>query len=200
MKWIKKFNEHTIYNYKTINNVEDLKIYLNSFNIDTTIWGTGGYKTLGHLLKEIEEGETELSEKDSSLIRTVNFVGAKLIYKLNGQWVYLKETKQIFKDGRSRKRNLPYSMAEKFKYGEDPKRALIRGLVEELGLYCDDNQISYFNKLKLENNEDYPGMKSYHEGSEYLVILNNRQYKEEGYIERQVDKDIYFNWVPYYNK
>ncbi len=39
-------------------------------------------------------------------------------------------------------------------------------------------------------------IKSIHTGHEFLVILNNEQYKEEGYTESQKDKDVYFVWRP----
>ncbi len=43
---------------------QDLKQILESYGIDTSLYGKGEAKTLGHLLKEIKSGETELYLQD----------------------------------------------------------------------------------------------------------------------------------------
>ena len=91
---------------------------------------------------------------------------------------------------------MPYSAAEKFKSGEDPKEVIVRGMKEELNLDITKDQFAFYNKKEIENNDDYPGIKSFHIGYEFLVVLNDDQFLERGYIERQVDKDVYFTWRP----
>lgn len=91
---------------------------------------------------------------------------------------------------------MPYSAAEKFKTGEDLNEVLIRGMEEELGIHVDPSQFAFYNKKEVENNDDYPGIRSFHIGHEYIVNLNKEQYKPDGYIERQDDKDVYFEWRP----
>jgi len=199
MKNLKLFNEysHSVINENVIipNSYLEFLDMLKKFNINTSLYGTGTFKTLGHLYHEIEEGETNLSEENGGLVRKVEFVGARILYKLDGKWIRLYEAKQVFKDGRVRERkNMPYSAAEKFKSGEDHKEVLVRGIKEELGLDIKNDQFSFYNKKQIENNDDYPGIKSFHIGYEYLVILNNEQYNPEGYIENQVDKSVYFEW------
>ncbi len=201
MKWIKLFEN---FNYSPINeNVIipgeyiDFVQMLKDKGINTELYGTGTFKTIGHLYQEIHEGETELTEEDGQLVRRVQFVGARIIYKKDGSWLRLYEEKQIFKDGRERRRtNMPYSAAEKFKSGEDPKEVIVRGMKEELKLDITKDQFTFYNKMEIENNDDYPGIKSFHIGYEFLVVLNDKQYNPEGYIERQSDKDVYFNWKP----
>ena len=196
MKWIKLFenfqiNENIIIPGEYIDFVQMLK----DKGIDTELYGTGTFKTIGHLYQEIREGETELTEEDSQLMRKVEFVGARIIYKKNDKWLRLYEEKQIFKDGRERRRtNMPYSAAEKFKSGEDPKEVIVRGMKEELDLDITKDQFTFYNKKEIENNDDYPGIKSFHIGHEFLVVLNDDQYNPDGYIERQSDKDVYFTW------
>jgi len=198
MKWIKLFedfhiNESIIIPGEYIDFVQMLKDH----GIDTELYGTGTFKTIGHLYHEMEEGETELTDENGQLVRRVQFVGARIIYKKNGEWWRLFEEKQIFKDGRERRRkNMPYSAAEKFKSGEDPKEVIVRGMKEELNLDITKDQFAFYNKKEIENNDDYPGVKSYHIGHEFLVVLNDDQFKKEGYIERQADKDVYFTWRP----
>jgi len=176
--------------------LEELTNYLKKFNVPLEKYGTEGYKTVSHLLNEIKEGETVLTEKNDKLHRYVEFIGARVIYKdKNGDNWRLYETKQVFKDGRTRVRsNMPYSMAEKFKSGEDTRDGIIRGMKEELGIDITKDQFVFFNKVEIENNEDYPGIISHHIGHEFLVILNDDQFNPDGYIERQVDKNVYFGW------
>ena len=201
MKLIKLFED---FNYKTVNeNVIipgeyiDFVQMLKDHGINTELYGTGTFKTIGHLYQEIHEGETELTEEGGQLIRKVQFVGARILYKKDGEWIRLYEEKQIFKDGRERRRtNMPYSAAEKFKTGEDPKEVIVRGMKEELNLEISTNQFTFYNKVKMGEDGDYPGINSFHTGYEFLVILNDEQYTPEGYIERQKDKDVYFTWRP----
>jgi hypothetical protein len=175
----------------------DFITMLKDHGVDTDLYGTGTYKTLGHLFQEMKEGETELKSENGSLVRRVQFVGARILYKKDGTWLRLFEEKQIFKDGRERRRtNMPYSAAEKFKTGEDPKEVIVRGMKEELNIDITIDQFTFYNRNEISENSDYPGIKSFHIGYEFLVVLNDEQYNEDGYIERQKDKDVYFKWRP----
>jgi len=200
MKNIRLFNDFT---EKVNENVIvpgeylDFITMLKDHGVDTDLYGTGTYKTLGHLFQEMKEGETELTSENGSLVRRVQFVGARILYKKDGAWLRLFEEKQIFKDGRERRRtNMPYSAAEKFKSGEDPKEVIVRGMKEELNIDISADQFTFYNRNEISENSDYPGIKSYHIGYEFLVVLDESQYLEEGYIERQKDKDVYFVWRP----
>ena len=178
-----------------INSLEELYSILEDFDIDLSIWSTGPYKSVEHLWNEIKEGECLLYNHDSELRREVNFVGAKIFYKdESGIKYFLHEEKAIFKDGRERVRDIWYSMAEKFKFGEDPKEALIRGMEEELDIVVDVKQFVNYNTLYFPSDGDYPGVKSFHTGYSFLLTLNDEQYNSDGYVEHQSDKDIYFVW------
>ena len=177
-----------------ITSLEQLKSVLEEYGVDLSIWGTEGYKTVEHLWNEIEEGECIIYGVDGVLKREVNFVGAKILYIKDGVKYHLYEEKSLFKDGRERIRDIWYSMAEKFKFGEDPKEALVRGMEEELGIHINHNQFTQYNKLYFPSDGDYPGIKSSHTGYSFLITLNDYQYDPDGYIEKQSDKDIYFTW------
>ena len=175
----------------------DFITMLKDHGVNIDLYGTGTFKTLGHLYQEMKEGETVLTTENGELVRRVQFVGARILYKRDGEWLRLFEEKQVFKDGRERRRkNMPYSAAEKFKAGEDPKEVIVRGMKEELDISISTDQFTFYNKKEISENSDYPGIKSFHIGYEFLVILNDEQYIEDGYIERQKDKDVYFNWRP----
>lgn len=181
---------------QNLDTLEELKSYLSGFNIPLEKYGTGTYKTVNHLLNEIKEGETKLVEEGEELHRYVEFIGARVIYKdKDNQLWRLYETNQVFKDGRKRvRKNMPYSMAEKFKGGEDPKMGAIRGMKEELGIDISKDQFVFYNTKVIREDGDYPGIKSIHKGHEFLVILNDDQFDPDGYIERQPDKNVYFGW------
>ena len=143
-----------------IKSLEELYSILEKFNIDISKWSTGPYKSVEHLWNEIKEGECILYNHNSELRREVNFVGAKIIYKdENNIKYYLYEEKAVFKDGRTRVRKIWYSMAEKFKFGEKPKKALIRGMKEELNIDVNSNQFVFYNKIYFPSDGDYPGIK-----------------------------------------
>jgi len=178
-----------------ISSLEDLYTLLEDNNIDLNIWSTGPYKSVEHLYSELKEGECILFNINNEIRREVNFVGAKILYKdANGVKYHLHEEKAIFKDGRERIRKIWYSMAEKFKFGEDPKQALIRGMKEELDIDILENQFVNYNKIYFPSDGDYPGIKSFHTGYNFLININENQYNPDGYIEHQSDKDIFFIW------
>lgn len=177
-----------------VNSYDELLNLLKEYNIPLEKWGTGGFKTVEHLWGEIEDEECTLTEKDGQLNRDVDFVGTRIIYKKDGKNYRLWEDRAEFKDGRIRIRPIPHSMAEKFKHGEDPVPALIRGMEEELGIKLNKNQFAFYNKDRFENNGDYPGIRSYHNGYYYFIVLNDEQFNPDGYIENQKDKTIYFVW------
>ena len=89
---------------------------------------------------------------------------------------------------------MPYSAAEKFKFGENPKEVIVRGIKEELGIDISEDQFSFYNKTKVEVNDDYPDIRSFHHGHEFLVVLTKDQFKEDGYVEEQDDKTVFFVW------
>jgi len=187
-----KMNEDDILDIKSL---EELYSVLEQYNISLDEWSTGPYKSVEHLWNEIEEEECVIFGTNGTLHREVNFVGAKIIYN-DGETKYkLLEDKAIFKDGRKRVRDIWYSMAEKFKFNEDPKEALIRGMKEELDIDVDESQFVEYNKVYFPSDGDYPGLESFHTGFGFLVTLNDEQYDSDGYIEHQSDKDIYFKWV-----
>jgi len=200
VRYIKLFEEINNKLYENLDIPTDYLEFvdmLKNYGIETDLYGTGTFKTIGHLYQEIEEGETTLSLEDGKLVRKVEFVGARILYKKEGDWFRVYEDKQVFVDGRIRRRsNMPYSAAEKFKSGEDPKEVIVRGMKEELDLDITKDQFTFYNRKDIENNDDYPGIRSFHIGHEFLVILNENQYNPEGYIERQKDKDVYFVWRP----
>jgi len=188
MKWIKLFEEFD-------HDLDSLNNYLNQFSIPIDNWGNGKSKTVKHLLDELENKECGLSEVDAGLIRSIEFVGIKVFYDSKDGRYYLKEDRQEFNDGRIRRRNMPSSVSEKMKFGEDPLVASIRGIKEELGLDIKSTQLSKRRDLFYNGGSlSYPGLTTKYKGHQYICNLESHQFDTNGYIEIQKDKKTFFIW------
>ena len=178
-------------------NPEKLKAILNEAKIDTTEWGQGKAKTLEHLAKEVIAGETEIARTtEGKLVRRITVGKADIYYydKESGNTYKLVEDKQIFKDGRERKRNLDAAISEKFKPDENPQEAIMRGIQEELNIKGEMK----IEEKGMENEEiespSYPGLNTQYVLHRFETFLERNQFNKEGYKEEQPDKTTYFIW------
>ena len=184
------------FNQKKDDFTENLRKQLESAGIDTSIWGTGQAKTLTHLQNEIQDGETVLiTDQTGKIIRQV-LVGVAIIYydSPDGKKYQLREDKQIFKDGRQRKRNLKEAVSEKMKPNENPTEAMSRGISEELGISSKINLTKLGVDEKTFTSPSYPGLVSKYVYHRFQVMLDDEQFNPKGYIENQSDKSTYFIW------
>lgn len=177
-------------------NLSELEDRLTSAGIDTSLWGKGKAKTIGHLAKEIASGETVLAEEaDGKPIRRLEVATANIHHSTaDGKLLRLKEAKQCFHDGRERQRNLAHALSEKIQPAEDPTLAIQRGIREELGI---SGEIS-LQKLGVDQEEmfspSFPGLLTQYFFHRYLAVLDSEQYVAAGYVEEQPDKNTYFVW------
>jgi len=164
--------------------------------INTTEWGTGKTKTLAHLQKEIESGETVLiTDSEGRLLRKVMVGNADVYYRSpDGKEYRLREAKQVFTDGRERCRDLNSAVSEKMKPGENPKDAMIRGIEEELGIKGDIFLTDEGIDDETIMSPSYPGLHSRYICHRFSVVFDDDQFNPEGYVERQPDKSTYFIW------
>jgi hypothetical protein len=171
-----------------------LEQLLKMYGISVAEWGAGDAKTVSHLLKEIEDGESKLVAKRDKLMRQLAIMTI---------WVYspdrsmvLKEDRQEFKDGRVRRRgHLSGSVTEKVKRDEEMDLAAVaRALKEELG-DCYVDSLRYIGAdIQEENSMSYPGLTTVYKQAKYDVTLSYAN--AEGYVEVQKDKSTFFVWVP----
>ncbi|CAN5609283.1 hypothetical protein BH23PAT2_BH23PAT2_10170 [soil metagenome] len=176
---------------------DDIQQKLFDADIDVSLWGEGQAKTLSHLVNEINEGETLLEmDKTGELVRRVAVGRADVFFTdTDGQTYRLREDRQIFKDGRTRRRtDIEASLSEKMKFHEDPETAMIRGIQEELGISGGVALESTGTDEERMTSPSYPGLTSEYTSINFKALLTEKQYKPEGYIERQQDKDTYFVW------
>lgn len=171
---------------------------LRKAGIDISQWGKGEAKTLEHLQREIESGETILStDAEGKIIREVLVSGADVFYVTkDGKKYRLKEEKQVFKDGRERRRNFPWSISEKGKPGETPREMILRGIKEELGLEGNFQieEAGKYSPTKTKDSQSYPGLVSRYTDYRFIITLNDEQFKPEGYTEKNADQTSYFVW------
>ena len=164
--------------------------------IDVSQWGKGAAKTFEHLQKEIDSGEMVLvKDENGELLRRLVVGKADILYTSpEGKKYRLVEEKQVFKDGRERRRDLGEAISEKMKPDENPTEATARGVQEELGIEGDlDMKELAVNEERLVS-PSYPGLTSQYILHRYEATLKDEQFKQDGYIEEQPDKSTYFVW------
>lgn len=173
-----------------------MKQQLEGAGINVSEWGKRQTKTLAHLQKEIERGEAALiTGEQGELLRRVVVGGVDIFYSLpDGKKYRLKEDKQVFKDGRERRRVFGQAVSEKIKPDEDPKNAMIRGIREELGIEGEISLTETGADEKLRSSLSYPGLQSQYIRYWFEATLKDQQFKPDGYIEEQEDKSTYFIW------
>ncbi len=177
--------------------MKELGDLLSLNSIDLNKWGKGEAKTLKHLFNEIESGESFLEKnKDGKLIRKVVSVAADIFYfdEENDKILKLVEEKQVFSDGRVRKRDFMTSVSEKMHPCEAAVYAIERCIEEELkvGVILDKKFKGIFTNIIFSSS--YPGLQSRYTNHIFEVVFNFVQFRREGYIEIQPDKKTYFVW------
>lgn len=193
MNRIKLFEDFDV---NQINSIYDLTSKLKEYSVPISTWGTGYAKTIENLYDELKEDECILVDEGGYLVRYIEFVGIRVLYKDrdNQTWV-LKEDRQEFTDGRVRRRTMPSSVSEKMKFGEDSLVAAIRGIKEELSVKIEAHQLRKHRPLYYTGgSQSYPGLKAKYKGHQYVCYLEEHQFKKGGYVEFQKDKHTFFKW------
>lgn len=174
---------------------DSLQTFLEAHNISLQKWGMGEAKTLDHLLAEINTGEVIITVKDCRVIRTISTAAVNVYYAEETRRLLLVEDRQVFSDGRIRRRNLSTSLGEKVKSGETPEVTAQRAVEEELGVR---ENLTFIPKPVIEKpslpSESFPGLSVVNVLYRFDVFLPAQFYKPEGYIEHQADKTTYFIW------
>jgi len=173
---------------------EKLETLLRSHGVPLGKWGVGHAKTVEHLLAEVASGESFLNIKDGQIVRDVISVAMSIYYQRGEEVLRLMEEKQVFTDGHERVRNDLVSMGEKMNPGENPEDAMHRALREELKIEGLQSVIERPTIVEEIPSGSYPGIFSKHIRYRYDVVLQEKDFKPEGYVEVQPDKTTYFIW------
>lgn len=170
---------------------------LTSNRIPLDRWGTGEAKTLDHLVTELIDGECRLEVHDGRIVRYAQ--GAVVDVYCDGPRGRLKlvEDRQVFADGRTKRRNLDTSIGEKMKPGEDPRDAANRAITEELGITAPLFVAPLGTRRKGPvPSVAFPGLTTIYDMHVFAVTLPPELVRSEGYVEHQPDKTTYFVWEP----
>lgn len=170
-----------------------LAALLRQHGVDVNRWGTAAAKSVEHLRRELEQGESVLLEEDGQLVREVAVVEIDVVGPR--EEVRLHEDRQEYRDGRTRRRSLGGALNEKLHPGETPDRAARRALREELGI--SDARLALVPLDTVEDEREspsYPGLRSRYLVWRYRLRLPPRHFRPEGYVEEQDDKATYFRW------
>jgi len=158
-------------------------------------WGTAEAKTLSHLLAELEAGECRLLIVGDTLTRHASGAVVDVYCDGPGGRLKLVEDRQVFRDGRTKRRNLDTSIGEKIKPGEHPQVAAHRALAEELGITVPLSLTNLGNRRKGPvPSVAFPGLATIYDMYAFEVTLPPELVKPEGYVEHQPDKSTYFVW------
>ena len=174
----------------------ELEAILLQHDISFQKWGTGKAKTVDDLLEEINSGEAEVKSREGKLLRTTKVVSITVTYWDGNNDLILVEDRQVFSDGRERKRVLDASLGEKMFVNEVPEEAARRALKEELCI-IDVEVVSIGTKFRgPEMSLSYPGLETLYELVQFSAKLPTSLFRPEGYMEDDGKKKTYFVWQP----
>lgn len=177
-------------------NKTELEQQLKSKGIPIEKWGVGESKTLENLLHELESGDSRLEEDpDLGVLRVEAGVGINVYFNEGKNSLVLVEDRQVFKDGRIRRRNLPTSIGEKMRPGESPLEAVSRAFSEELNIVA----IGVIFSIGEEDRQpvssvSFPGLWTKRKIHVFDTTMPPEYFKPEGYVEEQEDKTNYYEW------
>jgi hypothetical protein len=175
----------------------ELEDYLSSAGVPLHTWGTGSAKTLDHLLKELDEGECTLTREPHGIVRRGALAMVRVLHvAADGTTWWLREDRQVFRDGRVRRRDHGgASVAEKIKPGEPTDERLAhRAVAEELGVRGPFLTQVLGETFEITPSPSYPGLENQLTVHRFEVALSREQFRPEGYVEHQPDKDTFFIW------
>lgn len=112
----------------------------------------------------------------------------------DGSVYHLREDRQEFKDGRTKRRQLDSSIGEKLKPSENTEVAVQRALSEELGVNNSQSLYSIGYSERTFMPDAFPGIEGTYKMHKYVSMIPETAFIAEGYVEYQTDKTNYYTW------
>lgn len=175
----------------------DLRHFLHSYGVHTESWGRGS-KDVDDLYEELSCGETRLVlRRDGTVLRLKRAAAARVLFNDQGRQLMLQRKEQVFRNGTVRSDfSDRLSISEKLQPKEKAKKALIRGLGEELQLDPPFSIRPRGTSVDIAVSKTFPGLVTKSTRHRFDVHLHPEQYNPDGYIEEQPKKTTYFGWKP----
>ena len=173
--------------------LKSLEQKLTKYGIDVSKFGKGEAKTIGHLLGEVESGESELIERNGELVRCLRVLNINVFADIQGMRHRLVESRQDFSDGRTRERKLSASISEKLHKDEGSEDSIGRALEEEIGVKNFKIISPTQETVETVDSPSFPNLSSEYSIQTVDVLLDPSEYKDR-YQEVQKDKTTYFVW------
>jgi hypothetical protein len=179
--------------------MQEIEKQLNDSGIDMSLYGQGKAKTIKDLVKEIEDNETVLVKENGKLLRKVQVGNVEIFYtNKTGDKFILKEDKQVFNDGRERRRaHLSGSLSGKMRVDENPKESIIREIQEELGISSRLDVKEKITETETIESQSYPGLPTCYITNRFTADMTDKDFKLEGYVEKTNSLTTYFVWKKY---
>jgi hypothetical protein len=178
--------------------LDKLASILEAAGVPVRTWGTGDAKTLQHLATELTRQECLLCLNVQGLVtRHVSVVAIDVYFTpTTGLRRRLIERRQVFHDGRVRRRRLEASLGEKIVGSETPDAASLRAIQEELEIPPHQVTLQFVRSVihtEL-SSRSYPGLPVARTLHFYTADLTPAAFNPGGYIEEQTDKRVEFEW------
>lgn len=175
--------------------LRQLEIELRAAGIDTASWGEGVTKKLADFYGELSTGESLLTwDQDGAPLRVVNAFGLDVIVDNQGSVLKLVEDRQVFADGKVKRRNLSTSLGEKIPDGESLEVTAGRLLKEEIGVSAFKLSNLMFTEFNERPSASFPGLRSIISLTRATAVISPQGYNPDGYSEVKSDRTSYFIW------
>lgn len=183
-----------------VKSLRSLRRLLKRHKVDTSTWGLGQSNSVEKLMQEIREGETRLFVVRGRLLRHTRHAQAYVFCERDGMLFLLYEDRRVFGGdfivpGRAGRP----AVSEKVMRAESLNKAMVRGLQEELGIrsYAGEGMWKSSEKparREYESSASYPGLAGVRFEFSFLVLLPQKYFNYDGYVEAQRRKVTYFKW------
>jgi hypothetical protein len=176
---------------------DDVEQLLREHGVPIELWGRGAAKSVADLRQEIERGEAVvgINPRNDRLERLVRVAEVDVLARgPRGRKRRLVEDHQRFADGRTRRRKLDRSLAEKLVAGERPLAAARRALREELGVVEATVQRAGRPHTRTTDSPSYPGLRTRYELVPFIAWLPEDTVRER-YVEKTPEKATTFRWA-----
>ncbi len=162
----------------------------------TMSWGGDSAGALKLLAQELEDGGAVLvRDEQGQLVRQINWVCADILYHSNGgELLRLVEQKQIFRDGYERIRDSQVAISRRLEPFENGSESVMRQIRQGLNIPGAVRVRNLGVKKEAQSSEGYPGLPEVYHTHNYSVMLNDKQFQQEGYVESQGDIDTFYVW------